>query len=147
MPTITAEVREVLDQPAVAVLTVARTDGARHQTVVWYRLADQALHVVSEGSKRKVGHIRSDPRVSLVVVHPDNEFAYVVIEGTAQVIEDDERARSESRLIASRYLGAAAADWVGRMSADPRVLLVVSIERIRASLRPPALEQLEQGGR
>jgi PPOX class probable F420-dependent enzyme len=138
MPTITAEERDLLERPAVATLAITRPNRAPHHSLVWYRLVDDALHVVTPATARKARHLTRFPHASALVVHPDNPFAYLALDVEARVIDDDALARSELRQIAARYLGEAAAEpYAASISAAPRLLIALDIEKVRASLRQP----------
>lgn len=127
---LTDEDRRLLDRPAYARMATLMPDGAPQITVLWYRREGNELRVVCPQSAQKVRNIDRDARVSVVIEEPQNAHAFVELRGEGEVIRDDQRARSELRSIAARYIGDEAEAFVGRLSADPRVVLAIRPERV-----------------
>jgi hypothetical protein len=81
---------------------------------------------------QKVDNIRADPRVGIAF---EDTSRYVVMYGTATLIEDTETTQDDIRRLAARYLG----DEVGEQMTDEifthqdRVSIRVQIERVDTS--------------
>jgi len=96
----------LLAEPAPAVLTTHRRDGAAATSPVWFRFHDGQVEVVLAAGDVKVRHLERDPRCVLVVFEARPPFRGVRISGTATLGVD---AGSAARLaIASRFLGGDA---------------------------------------
>lgn len=131
--------RALLELPAFATLTTLRPDGAPHTTIMWYRLADETLRMIAPASAAKVHNLARDPRLSVVVTHPENGYHYLELRGRAELVRDDAAARAELRRIAARYIGDRADAFTDALSDAPRVLIVVRPERVRHHAgSPPA---------
>jgi PPOX class probable F420-dependent enzyme len=83
-----------LDDPAVtalldatnhAVISTVNPDGSIHSTVVWQEVVDGALTVNSALGRRWPSNLDADPRVTVVVLAPDNPYGYVEVRGTHNI--------------------------------------------------------------
>ncbi len=131
-------VRDLLDLSDVATLTTLMSNGAPQSTIMWYRRVGETLRMIAPASTVKTRNIDRDPRVSIVVAHPDNPYYYLEVRGTANVLHDDGGAREELRSIARRYIGERADDYAGSLSPADRVIIEIPLERVRvhAGQRP-----------
>jgi PPOX class probable F420-dependent enzyme len=128
--TLTAGDRDFLDQPAYLRLATLMPDGAPQVTVLWYRRAGNAVHVVCPRSAQKVRNLARDGRISAVVEDPSTPHRFLELRGRGEVVRDDAFARAELRQIAARYIGDRAGAFVDGLSADPRVVLRLTAERV-----------------
>jgi PPOX class probable F420-dependent enzyme len=74
--------REFLDNPFVGILTEHRPDGSLHTTPVWVDADGRAeVSFNTARGRLKERDIARDPRVSLLVVDPDDPYRWVSIAG------------------------------------------------------------------
>jgi PPOX class probable F420-dependent enzyme len=101
----------------LAVLATYRRDGTVLLSPVWHEWRDDGFQVVTNGRDVKAGHLRRDPRASIVVCEHSPPYRGVEVRGDARLLTagvDDAVIR-----IASRYLGRkAGAAYVGRAADD-----------------------------
>lgn len=128
--TLTEADREFLDRPAYMRLATLMPDGSPQLTVLWYRLADDRLHVVCPQSAQKVTNLERDRRASAVIEDPVTAHRYIELRGECAVRRDDAMARRELRKIARRYIGDRADAFVDDLSEAPRVVLQLTPERV-----------------
>jgi PPOX class probable F420-dependent enzyme len=127
MATLTEKAREFLRQPYVGEVTTIRPDGSPHTTVVWVDVdTDEVLFNTAVG-RAKERYLRKDPRVSLIVVDPEDPYRWVSVSGTAEL--DTEGADEEIDRLAKKYLGKDEYPW---RSADE--------QRINVRIRPTRVE-------
>ena len=107
-----------------AKLATVRKDGRPHVAPVWFDLdGDDVLFTTAATSVK--GHaIRRDGRVALCVDDERPPFSFVLIEGTAAVVDDMEQLRRWATRIGGRYMGAERAEEYGARNAVPGELLV-----------------------
>lgn len=110
-------------------LATVRPDGRPHIAPIWFVLdgsTDEGDVVVfTTGAATVKGRaIRRDPRLAILVDDETPPFAYVLVEGTAEVSEDLDRMLDWATRIGGRYMGADQADAFGRRNAVPGELLV-----------------------
>jgi PPOX class probable F420-dependent enzyme len=90
-------------------VTTLRKDGSPHSTVVWVDEVDGEVWFNTAVGRAKERHLRNDPRASVLVVDPANQFKWVSVSGTATLQRDgaDEHIDKLSR----KYLGQERYPW------------------------------------
>ena len=105
-------------------LATVRRDGRPHVQPVWFVLDGDDLVFTTGASTVKGRNLRRDPRASLVVDDEAPPFAFVRVDGAADLSEDPDEMLRWAIRIAARYMGADRADAYGRRNAVPGELLV-----------------------
>lgn len=105
-------------------LGVVRADGRPHVTPVWFLLDDSDVLFTTWGDSIKGKALRRDGRFSLCVDDGRPPYDYVMIAGTATLIEDPVQMRTWATRIGGRYMGADRADEYGRRNSVPGEYLV-----------------------
>ena len=91
-------VRALLEQPNPAVIATVRADGQPVSVATWYLLeGDRVLVNMDEGRKR-LDHLRADPRVTLTVLAADDWYVHVSLQGRVVGLGDDEGLAGIDRL-------------------------------------------------
>ena len=103
-----AQVRELLDEDHLAVVTTSGPDGFPHSTPVWYLPEpDGTVSFVVDIGSVKVKNIRRDPRVSVLVASEKPPYRWVLYRGTAELAT--EGTDDFARRVSERYLGIEGA--------------------------------------
>lgn len=109
-------------------LATVRADGRPHVAPVWFLLEGEAngetLVFTTAEDTVKGRNIRRDGRVSVSVDEETPPFAFVLVEGRAEVSEDAADLRYWATRIASRYMGEELAESYGKRNGVPGELLV-----------------------
>jgi PPOX class probable F420-dependent enzyme len=129
MASLTEAQQKFLDNPYVGVVTTLRSDGSPHSTVVWIEQSNGELSFNTATGRAKERHISNDPRVSLIVVDPQNAYQWVAVTGTAELTTED--ADPQIDRLAKKYLGVD--EYPMRNAAEERVKVRVRAEKIDAS--------------
>jgi PPOX class probable F420-dependent enzyme len=116
-PPVTEDAVAMLEKANPAVITTLRADGQPVSAATWYLWeAGRVLVNMDEGRKR-LEHIRNDPRVTLTVLDKDDWYSHVTLIGKVAQIRDDEGLADIDRL-SQHYLGQPYAQRDrGRVSA------------------------------
>jgi PPOX class probable F420-dependent enzyme len=114
----------MLDRPRTAKLATVRADGRPHVAPIWYHLDGEDLLFTTGESTVKGRNILRDPRVSLCVDDEEPPFAFVIVEGAAQIVDDPGELLRWATRIGGRYMGEELAEAYGRRNAVPGELLV-----------------------
>jgi PPOX class probable F420-dependent enzyme len=123
----------LLEGTRTAKLATVRADGRAHVAPVWFDLDGDALVFTTWHASLKGKALRRDPRVSLCVDDERPPFAFVLIEGQAQIDEDPAALRTWAARIGGRYMGQDRAEAYGARNGVPGELLVrVRITRVIA---------------
>ena len=111
--TLPDDVRDLLAKPNPAVITTLGKDGRPVSVATWYvlepstglgRHADRILVNMDEGRKR-LDHLRRDPRVSLTALDEAGWYTHVSLQGRVVEMADDVDLEGIDR-IARHYTGA-----------------------------------------
>ena len=129
MASLTEAQQQFLDNPYVGVVTTLRSDGSPHSTVVWIEQSNGEVSFNTATGRAKERHIANDPRVSLIVVDPQNPMQWVAITGTAELTSED--ADPQIDRLAKKYLGQDEYPW--RSPTEERVKARISAEKVDAS--------------
>ncbi|HEV8098567.1 MAG TPA: PPOX class F420-dependent oxidoreductase [Gaiellaceae bacterium] len=118
--------REFLQQPFAAVATTLRADGSPHSTVVWIDIDDEGVSFNTAAGRAKPRHLADDPRLSVVVVDPADQYRWVAIGGTAQVTT--EGADDQIDRLAKKYLDKDEYPW--RKPEEQRLTVRIRPEHV-----------------
>ena len=116
----------LLDQPLIAVIATRRADDTVMLSPVWFEWYEGGINIwvpTIEGGK--VGHVRRDPRVTVVVANSTWPYKGFELRGEATVSTDPDDFYSALHRTGVRYSGQEAAD---RMVAEYKPGAVIRIE-------------------
>jgi PPOX class probable F420-dependent enzyme len=114
------------DNPFVGVATTLRADGSPHSTVVWVDASGDDVRFNTPRGNAKERHLLADPRISIVVVDPQEMYRWVGISGTAELV--DEGADAQIDALAKKYLGVDSYPF--RRPNERRVTVRIIPDRI-----------------
>jgi PPOX class probable F420-dependent enzyme len=126
------EIRQLLEQPIVAVLGTADPDGRPALSPVWYLWRGEDAVVCIQRSTRKWRNIQRDPRVSLCVDTKEPPYRAAIVEATAEAVPDADY-NAVLREIAIHYYGEERGNaFIDDNPRDPSASVVVRLrpERI-----------------
>ncbi|QXE33188.1 PPOX class F420-dependent oxidoreductase [Streptomyces sp. GMY02] len=105
-------------------LSTVRADGSPHIAPVWFVLDGEDL-VFNTGRETVKGrNLLREGRAALCVDDERPPFAFVVIQGRAEIDEDPGQLRAWATRIAARYMGEDRAEEYGERNGVPGELLV-----------------------
>jgi PPOX class probable F420-dependent enzyme len=112
------------------VLATTRADGRPHAAPVWYDLEGDTIVFTTGATTVKGRNLVRDPRATLCVQDDRPPFSFVLLDGTAELVEDVDEVRPWATRIGGRYMGAERAEEYGARNGVPGELLVrLRIER------------------
>ncbi|MFE2597476.1 PPOX class F420-dependent oxidoreductase [Streptomyces sp. NPDC059396] len=105
-------------------LSTVRADGSPHIAPIWFLLDGDDL-VFNTGRETVKGRsLLREGRAALCVDDERPPFAFVVIQGRAEIDEDPGQLRAWATRIAARYMGEERAEEYGERNGVPGELLV-----------------------
>jgi PPOX class probable F420-dependent enzyme len=124
------EARSFIRSNSRGVLSTVRADGRPQMSAVSVAVDDQGRAAIStRETAYKVGHVRSDPKVSLFVMSEDF-WSWIQVDGTASILSLPE---AMDALVAQyRSIAGEHPDWDEyrqSMQDQRRVILRIDIER------------------
>jgi PPOX class probable F420-dependent enzyme len=112
-------------------LATVRGDGRPHVVPIWFDLDENTLVFNTGETSVKALNMKRDPRVCICVDEEVPPFAFVQIEGTAEISTDPEAIKYWATRIGGRYMGADKAEAYGeRNSAEGELLVRINITKI-----------------
>jgi PPOX class probable F420-dependent enzyme len=79
---------DLLTRPICGVLTTMGSDGQPHSSLVWADVDGECARVNMTLERRKGLNLLANPKVSLLVVDPDNTGRFLQIRGDAEMVID-----------------------------------------------------------
>ena len=107
---------DLLELPLVAVLATYRREGTVLLSPVWHEWHDNGFNVVTRPRDVKAGHLRRDPRASIVVCDDGPPYRGVELRTRARLSTPEDQ--SVVRRIATRYLGREAGEQYAETAGD-----------------------------
>ena len=98
------EADEFLRRPNPAVIATLRPDGSPHTAVTWYDWDGERVLVNMERTRKRLEHLRRDPRVALTAIALPDWGLQVTVFGRAVELVDDPDLVDMDRL-SRRYTG------------------------------------------
>jgi PPOX class probable F420-dependent enzyme len=117
-------VRDLLGRPNPAVVTTLRGDGQPVSVATWYLLEDDDRVLVNmDITRKRLQHLRADPRITLTALDEANWYTHVSLVGKVVEMRDDEGLVDIDRL-STHYRGQP---YTRRDS--PRVSAWIAVDR------------------
>ncbi|GMQ78634.1 MAG: PPOX class F420-dependent oxidoreductase [Anaerolineae bacterium] len=73
--------RDLIDGPFLVSLTTLMPDGSPQSTPVWCNSRDDVIWINTTRGRQKEKNMKRDPRVSILVLDPTDNFRYLSIRG------------------------------------------------------------------
>ncbi len=113
-------------------VAVVRPDGSPLVTPIWFACEAGAIYFTPREKSEWFSCLRRDPRVALCIDEQPLPYRKVLVEGRAELVHDvgeDDRWRDLYRRIATRYVGADAAEaYIRNTIEQPRGLYRVVLD-------------------
>ncbi|MEJ8633370.1 PPOX class F420-dependent oxidoreductase [Streptomyces sp. NPDC006475] len=103
-PPLPDEAVAMLTKANPAVVTTLRSDGQPVSTATWYLWDDGRVLINMDEGRKRLEHVRNDPRVSLTVLDEGNWYTHLSIIGRVAELVEDKELLDIDRL-AQQYLG------------------------------------------
>lgn len=121
----------IIEKIRTGKLATVRSDGRPHVVPVWFDLDGDTLVFNTAESSVKALNMKRDSRVCICVDEEIPPFAFVQIEGTAEISTDPEAVKYWATRIGGRYMGAEQAETYGeRNSAEGELLVRINFTKI-----------------
>jgi PPOX class probable F420-dependent enzyme len=114
-------------------LSTVRADGSPHIAPIWFLLDEDTLVFNTGENTVKGRNLARDSRVALCVDDDRPPFAFVTLQGHAELSGHLDEVRTWATRIAARYMGDEVAEEYGARNGVPGELLVrVRIDKVVA---------------
>ncbi len=79
---------DLVTRPIHGVLTTMMPDGQPQSSLVWCDFDGECARVNTTAERQKGRNMRANPKVTLLVVDPDDTTRYIELRGQAELVED-----------------------------------------------------------
>jgi PPOX class probable F420-dependent enzyme len=133
------DLKKYIDETKVyATVATVQPDGRPHLTVVWLvREGDDVLFSTTV-NRQQGRNLARDPRVTIMILPPDDPFRYAEIRGSASVVPDPERTLPDR--LAMKYVGKPYREFnPASLNDGERIIIRVTPDKIigRLGAGPP----------
>jgi PPOX class probable F420-dependent enzyme len=127
MAQLTDEQRTFLRDNAYAgIVTTLREDGSPHTTVVWIDEDGGDVVFNTARGRAKDLHLKRDPRVSVLMIDPNDQYKWIAVNGRAELTEEGADASIDH--LANKYLGVD--EYPYRNPEETRVIVRVRPDKV-----------------
>jgi PPOX class probable F420-dependent enzyme len=123
---------DLFERPVIGVMTTLARDGAPASSLVWVDHDGTCVRVNTTLERRKARDVVRDPRVTILVVDPEDASRFVQVRGVAELVIDGAEAHLDA--LTRRYTphpafyGHVHPD--GRRRRDTRVICRIHPRRV-----------------
>ena len=97
---------DLLARPILCAATTLNPDGQPHSVPVWCDYDGEHVRVNFRVGTKKTRNLKGDPRLTLLVIDPQNPGHWVEIQGRAAEVRDDAQgAREHINQLSQKYTG------------------------------------------
>ncbi|MFE0348991.1 PPOX class F420-dependent oxidoreductase [Streptomyces griseoluteus] len=118
------QLKSLLDTPVFIVVGTIQPDGSPQMSPVWVKRDGDDVLISTTAGRRKEKNLRRDPRVTVVVMDPENPYEYAEIRGSAELTTEGGQALIDE--LSMKYTGKKYAEF-NPASADDAERVVVRI--------------------
>ncbi|HEU0042332.1 MAG TPA: PPOX class F420-dependent oxidoreductase [Jiangellaceae bacterium] len=88
-PPLPDHVLELLSQPNHAVMATVRADGQPVSVATWYLVENGRILINLDAGRKRLDHLRRDPRVTLTALKDGDWYTHVSVQGRVVEMKDD----------------------------------------------------------
>jgi PPOX class probable F420-dependent enzyme len=88
----------------VGVLGTIGASGRPQLSATWFLAAGDTVKISLNNSRQKVKNLQADPKVSFLILDPENPYKYIELRGDAEISPDDDYAFADE--VGAKYGGA-----------------------------------------
>lgn len=121
MASLSDAAKQWLDAPTFVSLATVNADGSPQSTVHWVARDGDDILLSTVRGRRHANNVERDPRVSVLLIAPDDPYKYLEVRGTATVTEEGGRELIDDLM--EKYHGRRPYPW----DAPDAVRLVIRV--------------------
>ncbi|WP_261565383.1 TIGR03618 family F420-dependent PPOX class oxidoreductase [Frankia gtarii] len=127
------EVRRLAQACSDVTLATLMPDGQPHTSIVWAHADDDYLLIGTSTTLQKYRNVVADPRVSVLIIDPDDASRYVEVRGRVAAVDTGAPALELVQTTFGKWTGGPPPPVVLE-GAGQRVRLRIAAERVRWKL-------------
>jgi PPOX class probable F420-dependent enzyme len=121
---LTDDAKQTLSKANPAVICTVRSDGQPVSAATWYLLRGDRILVNMDDGRKRLQHLRADPRVSLTVLDEADWYTHITIIGRVTEMYDDD-GLADIDALSEHYTGAPYP-----RRDRPRISALIEVDRV-----------------
>jgi PPOX class probable F420-dependent enzyme len=122
--------RDLFSQPLLGALTTVNPDGQPHSVPVWCDFDGEHVRVNMPAATKKARNLRSNPKLSLLVLDSKNGRHWIEIQGhVGKLVDEAHGARDHINKLSEKYTGNPVYQAYGASGID-RQMIVIEADKI-----------------
>ena len=117
---------DILDKQAFASVATIGPNGEPHNNPVWFGWNGSHIRFSQTTTRQKYRNTRTDPRIALSILDPDDPYRYLEVRGVVVDVEEDSDLDFINSM-ALKYLGLDRYPW--HQPGDERIVIVMEPTR------------------
>lgn len=109
MATLSDRAKQWLDDKTFVSLATVNADGSPQSTVHWVARDGDDILLSTVRGRKHANNVERDPRVSVLLIAPDDPYKYLEVRGTATVTEEGGRELIDDLM--EKYHGRRPYEW------------------------------------
>ena len=97
--------RDLLERPLIVAFATSNPDGQPQVTPVWASLEGDQVWINSAVGRRKDRNVRANPKVTVLVIDPQNGFHWAEIRGEVVAFDESDAALAHINKLSGMYAG------------------------------------------
>ena len=93
----------LLEGPNFAHLATVRPDGSPQSSVMWFAWDGSRVRMTHTKTRQKFANLEKEPRVTLSIADPKDQYRFIEVRGIVESIEDDDETASFYKSLQTRY--------------------------------------------
>ena len=120
---------DLFSRPIVCILTTINPDGQPHTVPVWCDYDGERVRVNAPAATRKARNLQRNPKLSALILDPQNSYHWLEIEGYAAEIRDEAHgAREHINKLSEKYTGSPVYQPYGRSGIERRMIVIEAVK-------------------
>ncbi len=120
---------DLLQRPLLCALTTINPDGQPHSVPVWCDFDGEHVRVNMPSATKKAHNLQANPKLSLLILDPQNPGHWIEIEGRVEAMYDEAHgAREHINKLSEKYTGNPVYRPYGTSGIDRQMYVIEAVK-------------------
>ena len=120
---------DLFQRPILCALTTINPNGQPHTVPVWCDFDGEHVRVNMPAATKKARNLRGNPKLSLLVLDPQNPWHWIEIQGHVEALYDEAHsARDHINKLSEKYTGNPVYQARGASGMDRQMVVIEAVK-------------------
>lgn len=120
---------DLFNRPILCALTTINPDGGPHTVPVWVDFDGEHVRVNMPVATKKARNLKINPKLSLLVIDPQNDYHWIEIQGYVGEVKDEAHgAREHINQLSEKYTGNSVYRSYGPSGVHRQMYLIEAVK-------------------